>query len=171
MSGAERNSYFDGELLTGDDFRREQRYHVERRRLLNRLTIGAGVVAGLDVSAAAGGALTLSPGLALDGLGREIEVDEPQALPAPDGEVWVAYAEEQTPSGTVRETFSAGVSPAAPADAVVVATVADGAVQQAPRLESNAALTERVRRLEERLAACCPDYPESASSRSPSSSP
>jgi hypothetical protein len=48
-----RNNYFEGKRLTPDSFRVEQRYLVERRRLLNRAIHGWGVVYGYGIKAAA----------------------------------------------------------------------------------------------------------------------
>jgi hypothetical protein len=76
-----KNNYFEGKRLTPDSFRVEQRYLVERRRLLNRSIHGWGVVYGygLEVHASKDGGqggtkrqLTIQPGLALDSCGREL---------------------------------------------------------------------------------------------------
>jgi len=66
-----RNNYFDGKRLTTDSFRVEQRYLLERRRLLNRSVLGWGVVYGFAVSGTAE-RLTIGAGLALDECGREL---------------------------------------------------------------------------------------------------
>ena len=68
---AQRNRYFRGKLLTVADYRLEQQYHIERRRMLNRALHGWGVVTGFAVEAAEG-ALRISPGLAFDRHGREL---------------------------------------------------------------------------------------------------
>ena len=39
-----RNNYFDGKRLTTDSFRIEQRYFLDRGRLINRAVLGWGVV-------------------------------------------------------------------------------------------------------------------------------
>lgn len=83
-----RPSFFDGQLLTAEDLRREQVYQDQRRQLLNLATVGAGVVTGLEVSADPDGTgITVSPGLAIDGLGREIilPADTRVPWPTPDG--------------------------------------------------------------------------------------
>ena len=69
-----RNQYFEGKRLTAESFRVEQRYALERRRLLNRALHGWGVVHGFALSADRDGAGTLQvgAGLALDALGREL---------------------------------------------------------------------------------------------------
>lgn len=79
-----RNRYFYGKLLDVHHLELEQRYFVEYRRRLNRLTVGYGVVCGLEVSVAADGkGVIVAPGFAIDGVGREILVTEPICLADP----------------------------------------------------------------------------------------
>ncbi len=73
----ERNKYFYGKLLTVRDFELEQTYSNNKRRLINKAVIGAGVVCGLGVTQADDYTLIVESGLALDYLGREIVVDSP----------------------------------------------------------------------------------------------
>jgi len=73
----ERNRYFYGKLLTVRDFEVEQGYAGVKRRLLNRLVHGAGVVCGLGVTTSDESTLTIESGMALDYLGREIVLEEP----------------------------------------------------------------------------------------------
>ncbi len=72
----ERLRYFDGKLLTAQDFQAEQDYQLQKRWLHNRMLHGFGVVDGLGVSVdhGPGAAVLVSPGLALDPHGREILV-------------------------------------------------------------------------------------------------
>ena len=49
LKAFERNRYFYGKLLTVRDFEVEQRYFIEKQRLINRLIHGVGVVCGLKV--------------------------------------------------------------------------------------------------------------------------
>ncbi len=70
----ERNHYFLGKLLTADDFQAEQEYHNGKRRLLNRLMYGVGVLCGLHTKQGKGSRLTITAGVAVDGCGREIVV-------------------------------------------------------------------------------------------------
>jgi hypothetical protein len=74
-----RLRFFDGQLLTAQDFQAEQEYQLEKRRLHNRLLHGIGVVSGLVVSIddGSGTSVLVSPGLALDGHGNEILVESP----------------------------------------------------------------------------------------------
>ena len=71
-----RNRYFYGKLLDEYHLELEQSYFLEMRRLLNRLTVGFGVVCGLGVSVNGNG-IVIAPGVAIDGLGREIIVPTP----------------------------------------------------------------------------------------------
>ncbi|OCN02804.1 hypothetical protein A7X67_02810 [Clostridium sp. W14A] len=69
----QRNRYEKGMLLTAEDQEQQQAYHVEKRRLLNRLAIGSGVVNGFSLGTDDDGTvLTIGAGLALDFAGREI---------------------------------------------------------------------------------------------------
>jgi hypothetical protein len=147
-----RNKYYSGELLAAADFQLEQAYIMDRGRVLNRLTVGTGVLSGLAVTAAADGTLTIEPGVALDGFGRVIIVptactgidpahptdchDSPAGNRMTSGEntVYLEYAEldgDPTPEGprTTIETYRVIVRPGQPADQdatealVVLATV------------------------------------------------
>jgi peptidoglycan hydrolase-like protein with peptidoglycan-binding domain len=84
MSTAPRRSkYFSGQLLTAEDFEAEQFYFLDRRRSDNRRLHGWGVVCGLRVTPSGKGGVVVQPGLAIDGLGREIVVPAPQEMPDP----------------------------------------------------------------------------------------
>lgn len=76
-----RPNYVDGKLLSPDDFQAEQEYQREKQWQHNRMLHGYGVVVGLEVGLTeqANGStqVTVSPGYALDGWGREIVVTEP----------------------------------------------------------------------------------------------
>jgi len=76
----ERNRYFYGKLLTVRDFMSEQTYNGDKRRLVNRLLNGSGVVAGLQVVAVDDKSISIGTGVALDALGREIVVASPVTL-------------------------------------------------------------------------------------------
>ena len=73
----ERNRYFYGKLLTVRDFEIEQKYNNDKRRLTNRLLHGSGIVSGLQVVYVDEKTVSVEPGLALDGSGREIVVSSP----------------------------------------------------------------------------------------------
>jgi hypothetical protein len=103
-----RVHYFSGQLLTPEDLQAEQDYHRQMRYLHNRL-LGRGIVQGFEVAVGAGDTVTVSPGVAIDGCGRElvltgevqVELIDPAA---PDGyRVLVATWDEQ-PDGFVVST-------------------------------------------------------------------
>src|SRR4051794_34822648 len=75
-SPAVRNRYFRGKLLTVTDYQAEQRYMIERRRLVSRAVLGWGIVSGFGVDGEAA-ALTVAPGIAFDHHGRELVLCEP----------------------------------------------------------------------------------------------
>ena len=68
-----RNKYFYGKRMDVQHFQMEQNYGKLKQWLLNRLTLGKGVLCGLAVSVD-GGRICVEPGVAIDGLGREIIV-------------------------------------------------------------------------------------------------
>jgi hypothetical protein len=136
MPGAPRRpKYFTGQLLTEEDFTAEQSYFLDGRRSDNRHLHGRGVVCGLRVTPSGGGGVVIGPGLAIDGVGREIVVPEPREMPDPhqpiddrgeprgepvDSEVvtiCLAYAERSEngdPARFVRETYTLEVRPGPP---------------------------------------------------------
>lgn len=71
-----RVHYFTGQLLTPEDLQAEQDYHRRMRYLHNRL-LGQGIVDGLEVTAGDGSTIVVSPGMAVDGLGRELVLVDP----------------------------------------------------------------------------------------------
>ena len=84
--GLQRVRYAAGMVLAAEDLQADQDYFRSRLSRRNRLLHGAGIVSGLAVqleSAATGARITVAPGLALDALGNEIEVDQPTTLPLP----------------------------------------------------------------------------------------
>lgn len=74
----ERNKYFFGKLLSVEDFNLEQKYINDKRRMINRFVLGAGVVAGMYVVRIDERTISVERGLALDSLGREIVIDAPE---------------------------------------------------------------------------------------------
>jgi hypothetical protein len=72
-----RLRYFHGMLLDEKDFREEQQYHAKKRRLLNRMLHGSGVVCGLELRGKKGKrSIQVTSGLALDCSGNEIWVSK-----------------------------------------------------------------------------------------------
>ncbi|MCR8633783.1 hypothetical protein [Paenibacillus radicis (ex Xue et al. 2023)] len=76
----ERNRYFYGKLLTVRDFESEQKYFNDKRRMMNRLLHGAGVITGLQVIAVDDKSVSVEMGAAIDALGREIIISSPVTL-------------------------------------------------------------------------------------------
>jgi hypothetical protein len=74
----ERNHYFYGKLLTVRDFEQEQRYFNDKRRLINRIMLGTGIASGLGVAKSDDNTLLIESGMALDYLGREIVLPQPE---------------------------------------------------------------------------------------------
>ncbi len=75
----ERNRYFTGKYMTARDFQVDPDYFLSRHRLQNRLTLGWGIVCGLEVDKLEKGDcgkrwVVIKPGIAIDCYGREIVV-------------------------------------------------------------------------------------------------
>jgi hypothetical protein len=84
FSGVKRVNYFDGQILSPEDFRVEQAYLVAKRHRLNRALFGCGIVAGLTVAVnSSPSSVTVQSGLAIDADGREIELTAPVTLDIP----------------------------------------------------------------------------------------
>ena len=102
-----RPSYFTGQLLTADDLRAEQEYHLQRQWQHNRMLHGYGIVVGLEVGIQENDdgstQVIVSPGFALDGWGREIVVSEPISIYLPgdrhDLTLFVKYVETRDDDG------------------------------------------------------------------------
>ena len=78
-----RVCYSNGLVLGVDEFLQEELYLLEKHRLHNRALHGYGTICGLDVSVRdaegdAGPEIVVSPGLALNPVGHEIRVPQPQ---------------------------------------------------------------------------------------------
>ncbi|MGW9208907.1 hypothetical protein ACWGR4_18220 [Embleya sp. NPDC055664] len=71
-----RNRFYPGKSMDVRHWYIEQSYHRRTAATLARLGLGPGVLCGLDVELGTDGALTVFPGVAVDGHGRLIVVDE-----------------------------------------------------------------------------------------------
>jgi hypothetical protein len=97
-----RNKYFTGKLMSAEDFQDEQDYHIEKRRLHNRLLHGYGVVTGLELSMSDDppGMVRVGAGYAIDRLGNDVLLREVQTAKLPDrgkkAYVVIEYAEVET---------------------------------------------------------------------------
>lgn len=83
----ERNRYYVGKLLTSADFQAEQTYGSHKRRFLNEMMFGSGIVCGLGVFSLDDLTIMVDSGVAVDGCGHEIAVEAPavRKLSAVDG--------------------------------------------------------------------------------------
>ncbi len=103
----DRLNYFNGQRLVAADLRVEQDYHIRVRRLLNRRLYTPGIAGGLEVkvSLSSPRKVSVSAGVAIDALGREVilvEDTEVEVVGVPSTEAdWVfgnyltiEYAEE-----------------------------------------------------------------------------
>ncbi|HEV2381668.1 MAG TPA: hypothetical protein VG206_17985 [Terriglobia bacterium] len=72
-----RLNYFNHQFLEEQDFKAEQSYHIERRRLHNRLLHSWGVAEGLEVRRKGDREIVVDPGAAYDREGREIVLAAP----------------------------------------------------------------------------------------------
>lgn len=70
----ERNRYYPGKMLTSADFTAEQLYMNNKRRFLNSVLYGTGVLCGLNVLGLDDFSILVESGAAIDGAGREILV-------------------------------------------------------------------------------------------------
>lgn len=115
---AERVNYATGVLLQAEDFRDEQTYHRGRLAMALRHLVGFGTLAGLRVRAPADKdnqlEIHVEPGLALDRLGRLIEVPEPYCIRLAR---WFAAQAPETLLAAVQ------LKPRTPLDTAVVADV------------------------------------------------
>ncbi|MBR6101212.1 MAG: hypothetical protein IKP95_02195 [Ruminococcus sp.] len=142
----ERNKYYYGMLLSVEDFNAEQRYMNDKRRLINRLVHGMGVVCGLNVVRLDDRTVSVESGMALDNTGREIIVDVPVTkklqmingyesamnsgsnayvylcLEYSEGERGAAYgisdAEGKEPHGKIRENYNLYLTSSEPDDSI-----------------------------------------------------
>ncbi len=80
QQGFKRINFFKGFLTTEKDWNDAERYHIDKRRLHNRMLHSAGIVHGyamdLKVSARARGDLSVEvqPGYAIDGMGNDLMI-------------------------------------------------------------------------------------------------
>ena len=142
----ERTKYYYGMLLSVDDFNAEQRYMNDKRRLVNRLVHGMGVVCGLNVVRLDESTISVESGMALDNTGREIVVDVPVTkklsmingyesamnsgsnayvylcLEYSEGEHGASYSisdsEGKAPSGKIRENYNLYLTSSEPDDSI-----------------------------------------------------
>ncbi len=71
----ERNRYYPKKRLASADYQAEQDYFNNKRRFLNEMMYGAGIICGLGVFSLDDLSLLVESGVAIDGMGREIVVE------------------------------------------------------------------------------------------------
>jgi len=106
LAAPRRNHFFYGKRMDVQHFEMEQAYGKLKGWLRNRLALGKGVLCGLGVSID-GDRVCVDPGVAIDGLGREIIVPVRACIDplAPDD----GCCGQQQPTGVAE---ASGVSPA-----------------------------------------------------------
>ena len=104
-----RARYFHGMLMTERDFREEQNYHNEKRKMLNRMLHGWGVVCGLEIKPTnKPDTIIIRPGLALDYNGNEICVTEEYILNMSKISKLYPCIKEETSDCTEQEIVESG---------------------------------------------------------------
>lgn len=71
----ERNRYYSGKMLSSADFQIEQTYNNNKRRFINQMMFGQGIVCGLSVYNLDDLSLMVDSGVAIDAHGREIVIE------------------------------------------------------------------------------------------------
>ena len=71
----ERNRYYAGKALTSTDFYAEQLYMNNKRRFMNNVMFGSGIVCGLNVLNLDDMTIMIESGAAIDETGREIVIE------------------------------------------------------------------------------------------------
>lgn len=72
----ERNRYYSGKMLTSADFTAEQDYFNNKRKFLNQVLFGSGIICGMSVFNLDDLSVMIESGAAIDGYGREIVMDK-----------------------------------------------------------------------------------------------
>jgi len=90
--------YYDEQFLKDQNFINEQKYHINRQRLSNRLHV-SGIIEGLEVDEnKEDGKLTIMPGTAIDQKGRMIVLTRQKPIEIPsEGILAIVYQEEVDP--------------------------------------------------------------------------
>jgi len=101
-----RLKYYNGQFLQQQDFTAEQEYHLDRQRRHNRQLHTPGIADGLAVTIGTT-SVSVAPGTAIDGEGRQIVLHEPRtvgfagALNGQSALVVISYTQEEADDATV----------------------------------------------------------------------
>lgn len=172
-----RPHFFAGQLLTAADLDLDQEYLSRKRSIHDRWLHGWGVVCGLEVESSGDDTIVVSPGVAVDGHGREIVVpaaaplrierpesgfedldvvlrfaDRAEDAHTPEGEptrIADGYALDARPQGTASRDEIVLARVRRSADAVLQVTGEDGR-REAPSVER---LWEMIEELRTRISA------------------
>ncbi len=108
-----RPRFFEGMILSAEDFQAEQEYHSNKRRMHNRCLHGVRVACGLEVDLLRN-KVHIEPGMALDCQGNEIVVSKPikVSLPSRKRRFFLTLAYAETPIHPV-PSFGGGHGPEA----------------------------------------------------------
>ena len=123
-----RSRYFEGKLLTAEDFEREQQYHRAAIRRHNLALHGWGVARGFDVTAPSAGAaeVVVAPGYTLDPCGQEILLTAAVTIPIPASDVSIIAAraiETAVGGDVVRDDVEVAIVPDPQSPWVVLASI------------------------------------------------
>src|SRR5689334_10767060 len=99
LSAPQRNNYYFGKLMDVLHFKLEQDYGMRKERLLNRLTLGEGVLCGLTLGKGTGSQICVARGAAVDAVGREIIVPLAACI-----DPWTLTDECGQPAGELSKT-------------------------------------------------------------------
>jgi hypothetical protein len=138
MADIKRLHYFDHQLLVEKDFTDEQTYHLDMRRRHNRTLHEFGAANGLNVRKTGEKKVTVEPGTAIDGIGREIILDAEFVVDLSastkypkNAEVHVVIAYDEEPSDQVSFAGAEGatrITEKWTIDAVTTPPATDGSV-------------------------------------------
>jgi hypothetical protein len=108
----QRPHYFEGKMLTAEDFSKEQGYFLGKLRRHNRYLHGWGVVCGFEVRVRKE-KIIVSPGVAVDCAGNEVilETQEVLELPPAQRQFYVTAVYTETLVNPVPTLIPGGISP------------------------------------------------------------
>jgi len=107
-----RLNYFKNQFLKVEDFKDEQQYHIDKLGYHNKYLHTVGIAGGLDVEFKPGGNyVTVTRGVAVDGNGREIILEDEKQIDFSQSEVgsyFLTISYEDTETDPTEETGVVG---------------------------------------------------------------